>query len=74
MAKSQKTPKPESYAALEGWWMIIHMWEFMHEFFISSWNLGFPHISNVDRTFVMIARYMVTSVKFGNTDSVTQSP
>ena len=31
-------------------------------------NLGFPHISNVDRTFAMITQYMVTGVKFGNTD------
>ena len=42
----------------------IHVW-------ILKSNLGFPYISNVDRTFAMITQYMVTGVKFGNTNLTT---
>ena len=31
MAKSQSTPKPELYAALDGWGNIIHMYESVYE-------------------------------------------
>ena len=71
MAKSQITPKPELHAALFGWWNIIHMYESMHELWILSSNLGFPHTNNVDRTFAMITQYIVTCVKFGNTNLAT---
>ena len=33
-AKSQRTPKPVLYAALNGWWKIIHMYESMYELWI----------------------------------------
>ena len=36
MAKSQRTPKPELYAALDGWWNIIHMHESMYELWICN--------------------------------------
>ena len=49
----------------------IHMYEYMYELLILESNLGLPYISNVDRTFAMVAEYMVTGVKFGNTNPVT---
>ena len=66
MAKSQSTPKPKMYAARDVWWNIIHMYESMYKLWILGSNLGFPHISNVDRTFAMIAQYMVKKKDFPN--------
>ena len=34
--------------------------EYMYEFLTLQSNLGFPHISNVVRTFAMITQYMIS--------------
>ena len=34
MAKPHRTPKPELYAALDGWRSMIHLYEFMYELWI----------------------------------------
>ena len=66
MAKLQNTPKPELYAARDGWRNIIHMYESMYKSWILGWNWGFPRITNVDRTFVIITQYMVEKKDFPN--------